>query len=494
MSGLTAAFRTYSDRLTERRAQLAAGAALLAGICMAAAWAVAQGRLSDIMLTGGLVALPALLYIVWRFPFVLPYGLYVVLVPFDDVLVIPGGGTITRMLALGCIGALVVYTARLRRIINPPAALYLFAGFYLWVVIETLRTPDFDEATKTLATFSLLLLFFAVGSLAPIRQSQLRFICGAVVLSGVIASAYGLYMFHLHPELLAKSVGRFTIDLNGRTLDPNGFADGLLAPFALALVSLLNARKPVKVLGMLLVTAFLFGAIVASQSREAWLAIIPLLGVLVWFSRHRLVGLVSGMVAVVAVPLAFPWILERMTNGFQTGGAGRTSIWKVDLLAYLQHPILGWGTGSSIVAYDRNYLRIFQFYNAGWSRPPHNTALFLAVEFGVIGALLFVAGYVALFRPLAQIRRGDSLYDLRVGLTASLAALTVAAMFVDVSPHKDFWLILAATAQLRTVFLTRRSVDPAAVVYEPPVAVAAAAAGAVSARARRPMFRNGNSI
>ena len=93
----------------------------------------------------------------------------------------------------------------------------------------------------------------------------------------------------------------------------------------------------------------------------------------------------------------------------------------------------------------------------------------LPVTFGLIGVALFFSAWFAAFGPLAKVRRGDPLYDLRVGLTAALVGLLVAGAFIDVSGTKFFWLILMLAAQFRTVLVSRpQFVMPADVAYEPP--------------------------
>lgn len=447
---------SFRSGLNGRAVRLAIGAGVLGTIGVVLAVSVGLGQFHVVALAGVLAALPLVVYAAMRWPYVVPYALYALLVPLDDVLTIPGGGTLPRVLGLASVGAIALYTVRKRRLSSPPLALYLILAFFLWVLLEMTRSPDLDQAARTAQTFLLLVTLYAVTAVAPITEAQFRTICASIVAGGVVASLYGIYLFHQHPEMVAHAVGRLTITMNGRILDPNDFADALLAPFAFALVGLLHARRPAHLMLWFAAVALILTAILASLSREALLALVLVVAVLVWFSRRRAIGFGLGLAATAAVPLLFPAILARMSDGLSTGGAGRTSIWHVDVKAFLQHPILGWGTGGSIHAYDRNYLSVFQPYIAGWSRPPHNTLLFLGVELGVVGMLLFFAALVASLRPLADVKRGDPLYDLRVALTASAAALLVAATFVDLSPAKHFWLIFAATAQFRTVVRSRR--------------------------------------
>ena len=89
------------------------------------------------------------------------------------------------------------------------------------------------------------------------------------------------------------------------------------------------------------------------------------------------------------------------------------------------------------------------------------------------------------------IDRSSGIYDLRVALTAALVAMLVVAVFVDVSPHKDFWLVLATAAQFATV---ARSL-PRRTAAEPPVRTRhpELVEGRRSWVRRRPSVRNGSS-
>jgi O-antigen ligase len=450
-------FGAFGRRLdfSDRRTSLAASAAGLVAFALVIAFAIGSGDAGLLRLLVAVALAPVLLVVALRWPYVFPAGVYIALVPFDQVLSIPGAGTLTRYLGLASILAVAVYAFRMRRIGRPPLALYLWLAYVGWIAIEMLRSVDVGNGQATLQAAISLVLLFAVFAMAPINERQLRFLCWATIAGGVIAGLYGMYLFHQHPELLAKTNARVTLDLMGQTLDANAFADALLAPFALALVATLNARRAGPLLGSFAAFAIVAAAIVTSLSREALLSCAVIVAVTVWFSRRRLLGALLAIPVFVLLPILVPSLLSRVQDAIDTGGAGRASIWSVDWHAFLQHPLIGWGTGNSIDAYNRNFLAVFQAYNAGWSRPPHNTALFLAVEFGIVGVLLFFGAWFAAFGPLKRIKRGDSLYDLRVGITAALASLLLAGCFVDVSAHKHVWLVFALAAQLRMVMLTR---------------------------------------
>jgi O-antigen ligase len=472
----------------DRRVQFALGGFAAAGLALALVIAVGSGQF---VLAGALAAValaPAFIALAYRRPYIFPYGVYAVLVPFDNLLSI-GAGTLTRYLSLASVAALAVYVVTRRRISSPSLALYLWLGFLAWVLLSVLWSPDMSIATLTIQQMTSLILLFTALALAPIEERDLRIVCAAVVLGGVLAAAYGMVLLHNNPAL-AGDEGRLMLNVDGRSLDPNGFADSLLAPFALAFISLLHARKPLKLLVSLTALAVISGGIVVSLSREAFIACIAIVVVAAWFSRRRVLAALAMIPALIVVPMLVPAIMTRMSDAVSTGGAGRTSIWHVEWTAILQHPIFGWGAGGEIEAYNSNFLRIFQAYNAGWSRPPHNSVLFIAVELGIIGVVLFYGAWLAAFRPLVGVNRASSVYDLRVGLTGALVAMLIAACFLDVISHKDFWLILGTAAQFRTVARGRLPAQPPVrtIVYEGEVARAPR-----RLRSLRPKFRNGSS-
>ncbi|HEY0393290.1 MAG TPA: O-antigen ligase family protein [Candidatus Elarobacter sp.] len=451
----------------DRRTVLIMGAAALGLLVLGTATAIGTGDYALLAVFALIAAAPALAYAALRLPYVFPFGLYCLLVPFDEVINLPGAGSLDRYLALGIVASLIAHAFRLRRMQRAPLALIVWGLFLGWVLIGMLRSVD-DHAISTVQVFVGLIVCYAATAVAPIEERQLRFLVAATVAGGVIAALYGLYLFHADPTLYAKMGSRATIAVMGRTLDQNIYADSLLAPFTFALVALTRARTPLTILGSFAAVGIIVAAVLASLSREAFLALGVIVAVVVWFSRRRMLGIALAIPSLGALALV-PSVWDRINEAIQSGGAGRTSIWKVDWAAFLQHPFFGWGTGNAVEAYDRFYLAVYQLHFAGWSREPHNTVLYIAVELGLVGVALFLAGSFAALRPLTKIRRGDGLYDLRVGLTAALVGLLVASNFVDVSTTKFYWLVLSFAAQLRMLAVTRaHAIESAPAVYEPP--------------------------
>ena len=438
--------------LSDRAGLRVLGAAGIVLFLLGVGVAVASGDLKIVAILIGLLAAPFLIALaLWR-PFLFPYGLYVVLVPFDNLLSLGSGGTLTKLTGGLTIVAVVIAIVRGRRIVRPAITVPIAIVYTFWMLLTTFWAVDFGLAMQDVTTTFSLVALFVVLSIAPVEERDLRTICLMIAISGVAAALYGIWYFHQNPPSLD---GRLFVDVSGRRIDPNGFADSLLAPFALALVGLVQSRRIHTLLGSLAALAVLGEGVLITLSREAMLACVAVALVVVLMSRRRLFALALMVPTLASILLFVPAVLTRLTDALSTGGAGRTAIWQVDIHAWLQHPILGWGAGSAFQAYSANLLRVAPHDFAGWDRPPHNVPLNMLLDGGLIAFLLVAACYVLMFRQLARIPRGDRLYDLRVAFTAALVAIGIVSLFIDNATDKYVWLVLCSIAQLRVVALAR---------------------------------------
>ena len=439
--------------LTDRRTQLGLGTAVLALLALALAYAIGSGDFKLAALLGGCALVPPLLVLALRRPYVFPYGLYVMLIPFDNLLRLGGAGTLTKLLGMAAAVFVVLQVLRERRIGRAPLAVYLALAYMAWLIASVLWSPDLPMAMVDVQSMASLILLYAIFAVAPIGARDLRAVAVCAVIGGVLSSVYGIYL--LHAGAAGDDYGRLMIDVDNRTIDPNHFANALLAPLAFALVGLLHARKPGPVLGYAGAVAILVAGQLISLSREALLGSVLVGAVLIAFSKRRALGAAIALPLVGLLLVAVPAIGQRMVELSATGGAGRSFIWHIVWRAVQQHPLFGWGAGGAIEAYDRNYLAVYALIHQDWGRPPHNTPLHILLELGVVGLVLAGLAFATTFRQFGGIRRGDGLYDLRVALTAALVALGFVALFIDMANYKYLWLVLVAIAQLRTAAQAR---------------------------------------
>jgi O-antigen ligase len=435
--------------LGDRRVALALFAALLVVACAAVAYAIGTG---DYVMAASLLALgcvPALLVVAVRRPYVFPYALFVVLVPFDNLLFIGGGETLTKVFAALSAAFIMLYVVRSGRLSPPPLAVALWLSYLGWCVLSLLWAADSVHAPPAAVQTATVVLFYVLLAVAPVGDRDFFIICGAIVAGGVLATAYGMYFVHSSPSMLVD--GRAVLRVGSHMIDPNDLGNALLAPFALALAGALNGRTPKVVVASLATVAILVCGMLLTISREALIGAVIIAAVSIWLSRARLLGFAIGIPAVVAIPFLVPSIAQRMAEAWATGGAGRTSIWAVGLQAFTQRPWLGWGVGSWSEAFDSTYISVYQHYVTGWDRPPHDTLLRAGMELGVVGVLLWTAAYLAAFFQLRGIVPGDRLYPVKIALVASLCGYWFVSFFIDMAFPKYLWVVLGAVAQLRTV-------------------------------------------
>lgn len=389
-----------------------------------------------------LAALPSLAYGVVRAPLVWPLALYIVLIPFENVLAVSQSTTLARLLGIICGLVIVGGLLARRKIVFPAVTVFLWALVIVWMS-ATLMWDKYDSVVPS-QLWQIVQLFglYAAVALYPARYSDLRSLLVAVSAGGLAATIYGIYLF------TSTGVGANATQVVGNRLwihngegqiDPNHFAAALQLPFALMLVSALRAKTAFgKVLfssGTLLVLT----GILLAASRGAIVAAGFAILYLIWRLRAYLqLGLIAA--AAGAVSLLTPAVWARFADPTQAEGAGRVGIWKVGLLAAGHHWLAGSGIGSFPSSYNEAFLSVYQATNEGWSRASHNVILGTSVELGVIGLLLVLAAWFANFKALSDIRPGNPCYGTRIALETAIVALSVESVFLDILLFKYVWL------------------------------------------------------
>ncbi|MGB8964394.1 MAG: O-antigen ligase family protein [Candidatus Cybelea sp.] len=444
-------------------------AALVALVPLALATTVLLVKGSNLVAVGTLALLiaPLALYVALRWPLDAIFGLYVVLVPFDNLLSTGSFGTLTKILGMAGGAFLLLWLSR-RGLITfsskPVRVLWLLA---LWMLASTLWALDQKPAFQLMTTFAGLMLLYAVLTMVPLSPRQFRSLLFLVVLGGLCAAAYGARAFYHDPSLSKNIDERLVVHVGQYNIDPNHFADALLFPTAIVMMWFLRTRRLLAQIACVGGLALLITAIVLSGSREALTALGLMAVYYLWRSRYRLkLGVaMAGVVALVAAVQTS--IFARFATALQTGGSGRTSVWAVALEAAKHRPLQGYGIGNFPEAFNLFYLQVHQPYPFGFDGPAHNLVLHYLVEIGIVG--LFLIGWFiwSQFRSLSKIDPASEWYDYRLMMEASLLALIGVSMAIDLFQYKYAWLVFSMVALLRTVALgpcqspAMRSASPA---------------------------------
>ena len=427
---------------------------IIAGACVALtmlAYVVAHGTLRTFAM--GLVvaiAIPCCYFAIER-PLLFPFGLYAALVPMEDILSIGHVGTINKILGILAFAALLFALMRRGLLVKPSPGVIAWLALVVWMGLSGFWTVDFKEWQAAYVTFAENFLLYALLSMVITTAAEIETLCTCIVIGGLVACATALWPFmHGFSEggrLILPSADPY------HPADPNRFAAGLMLPLAILFVATLGTRKMpalaanIGALGLLVITIVLTG------SRSAMIAVVIMFAYMV-LRRGKRSGIYTllGIGLIAAAPFATTWH-TRWAIALSTGGAGRTDIWRVAWIAFKEHWLMGTGFGTFGTAFDSAVLRAPLAMYIGWHRAPHDMLIATGVQLGIMGLILTFLAWWFVFRDLAVPRLRGFLGDLKIALEATVIALFIDAMFLDITDTKYLWLLFFMIALVRSTLI-----------------------------------------
>jgi putative inorganic carbon (HCO3(-)) transporter len=369
---------------------------------------------------------PFALYLALKRPLIFPFGLYLMMVPFDGVI----GATKVTAIVAGVTGFVLLFNMILtRRVLAPPKSWTGWALYTLLASLTALWTIDSNSTIAAIVTLLQLFVFFTILAVYPAEREDVRIVGGMIVASGTFISMVGLFGY---AQGFRTQEDRLSVALNGLLIDPNHIAAALLLPMALAVGTLVETRNLWLRLGSAVGAMIMVTALFLTGSRGGLIALAIMLLYLAWKTRYRLQILALMGLAGVA-SLLQPTVWDRFADKGLGAGSGRLFIWNAGGLALKDHWLTGAGLGAFPAAYNHELLAMYQPVFQGWSRPAHNAVLSAAVELGIFGAALLL---YACWRTWND-ARGNAVIE------AALVGLAVASLFLDVMLFKYIWLALS---------------------------------------------------
>jgi O-antigen ligase len=406
---------------------------------------------------------------------------FVFALPWENVFVIPGLGTISKLMGLVAFAFAALaglFTGRLRHLNRFHVAALFFvilAGFSVF------RAAYTDAAIIKFKTYvQLFAVLWIIWELAPDVRRQRGLLTAYV---------FGSYVGALLTIIVRPAVHHTTTRFAAEGFDANdlGMTLALAIPMAWYLgMTYSHAFLQWACRGYLLIGVVAIGL---TGSRGAMLAtmfallIVPL--TMTRLSATKKMAAILLVFGVGAVSIFF--IPEKSFQRFSTTKEeveegtlnGRLQIWRAGVHAFVERPVLGWGTGS----FDRT---IVPWY--GRPRAPHNSYLCILVEQGVVGFLVWLTMYFLVF---SQVLRLPSM-ERRFALVL-LGTMAVAMLPLGWDDRKPVWFIAGALVAfcvaIRTHQFGTRAISqpaPVKVIPESPAARAARRPVSVLARAFPP--------
>lgn len=412
--------------------------------------------------------------------------LFVFAVPWEDVIVFPGLGTLSRLLgivAFGVTAVRVLLTARVRKLIS----FHWVAFAYLcWVLlsaswaVNTYCSPVFGCPVRN--TINQYLQFFVMlwvlWEATPTR-SRLINLFQAYVLGAYVAALNTIYNYASGVSL-KHAYGRYAAE----GFDPNDL--GMLLALALPMAWYISSTSASAFQRWLNRGYFVAGgiAILLTGSRGALLATIVALSVVPWTMTQvrrgvRIAAIVImlgvGVLAVRFVPAELFKRLSTTTSEISEGTMNeRLEVWKTGLSAVPERPLQGYGPAGWQMALSHR-LGI---------KGPHNTYLAILVDEGLIGLALYLTIFALILRRLVML---PNVFERRVSI-ALLATLAVAITPLAWDTKKAAWMLLALLMSCSEA-LSRPHATPQPEVAAPPVRSATVVPRRPVRSARRPRLR-----
>jgi len=359
----------------------------------------------------------------------------VFMIPWENSVVIAGLGTLTRvtgLLVTAFWGVTVVATGRFRKPHPFHLAVYLFV---LWNVISVFWSVDVDWTVTRIQTY------FQVAGLAYILWDL--YTTPAALKAGLQAYVLGAYVS------IGSTVANYLAGNAFSDVDPHRYSGAGLNTVDLALilalsipvawhlaVSASNNKKSdvLRLVNYAHIPAALF-AMLLGATRAGLIATVPaFLFILGTFTRLKLSSRVLIFAALIGALFALqPLVPQTSFDRLATTGAsiaagdlgGRVDIWREGIAVFLEHPLLGVGSGAFRTAVESDKIA-------------HNTFLSVLVEGGIVGFVLFV---IILAITVYQARRQPK-WDSRFWLTV-LLVWAVGVSSLTWEHRKPTWLFLS---------------------------------------------------
>ncbi len=214
----------------------------------------------------------------------------------------------------------------------------------------------------------------------------------------------------------------------------------------------------------LIAVAALYGALIASQTRAAWIAAAIAGLVLIGRTRgtaparRRLTVLALVAVCVtVTMPLTQPKaaLSRRAASTLNPGDAAlaeRIYLWKNTLPLIAQRPVLGWGFSTLLGRFpdlgSADYVRVYGWHAVGIDTP-HNELLHMAYSIGLIGLAAYLWIWARVIRTLLRARpHEEAVPSLPAALLAALAGYLfwLQLAWNHIGPAQAFWTLVGLAA------------------------------------------------
>lgn len=398
----------------------------------------------------GLLLSPILIHLSIKKPFIFPFGAYVFLLPFDQLLAftnIAGGATLTKFLGVLTILVLLIKGFFEKKLMLPDSVVIWWIFFVLYGIFSILWAIQPKLVLSRIPTAIGLFMLYLLITSYKIQKNEYGMLKWCIIGGGVISALLIIYNF--------RSLGviqRVTIQFGERAAELNQLPFDLFIPVALCIEKIVNERKKIMKVMFIIFLSIIVFSIIITGSRGGLFGVGIIFIIYVFSLKRKLsTGVLLVIVGIILLSLTPSFFIERLKEAKETGGSGRIFIWTNALNALKNYWITGAGLNNFPQAYGEfgHFTPFSSIY-----RGSHNVYLGIFVELGIIGFSLLIL----------VIRKHYQVLNLRISyhdndqvmLKASFWAMLVASFFLDTLWYKSFWLLWMMIMMYHNI-ITRKS-------------------------------------
>lgn len=371
---------------------------------------------------------------------------FIFTLPWENVLIVQGVGTIAQLVGFGALPVVTIYLlAQGRHRFH--WILFWIALFVAWTGITLLwvHSPDSDVRVRTF--FQLMIMVWLILQMAR-RDEEVRWAFAAYILGCYVSAISSV---HNYLSGVEEHYQRFA----AAGFDPNDTALTLVLGLAIAWYFVLTSR------GILLLVALVYLplgsiAVLLTGSRAGFLALLvastyPLVMMSHSPTRARSLAATAALLAVVGGTAILQLVPEatwaRLATTWDEIGEGtlnyRRMIWALGLTLFDRAPLVGVGAANFTNALEQAF---------GWSVAPHNVFLSIAVEFGLLGFFVFAAILFSAFVRVPRMPMPERRLWYMLGII-----LCIAFMSLNWEWRKQTWVVLGLAAAHSAALVQPRS-------------------------------------
>lgn len=337
---------------------------------------------------------------------------------------------------------------------------FIFLGMYLLTqIFAALFSNQPGNSLVAFVNTEWVVLTIPVLAAATLSVDDRRKITNALLLSFSLVAVYAIFQFFsgidlIHTEPLSP-MGSF-YRANGGYNFYLTLAGNELMAFAVVFALLIRAKDLQNSKALYVIAALLiFGGIIATFARSAWIGLVFIIGVgtLVVNRRLFVVAAIGAVVLVVGLAIAVPEIQERIVSIFDLSqNETRLNLWKTSLAMIADNPFFGIGPGCFSEMFP--VYKVPGFYDT--FTHAHNDHINIAANSGLLGFFAWVTLWVAWFYyaaraflnpAVAAFDRGI-LFGAILAITGILIAGFFQCYYTDLENNIFWWFLVAIGLQI----------------------------------------------